>query len=76
MDASHIHHLPLLQEYPLLGYCITVTLAIFGNVMPLVAGDSHIPPIVMEVLQCIVWASGSLVGLFTLIGMWRNRNKK
>ena len=76
MEAPHIHHAPFFQEYPILGCLYTISLAVIGNTLPLVAGDSHIPPIVMEILQCVVWASGSLVGIFTLYGMWKKSKEK
>lgn len=66
--GSAIQHTPFFQQNPLLGYILILILGVAGSVLPDVS-QTHIPPIVLETLQCIVWVTGSLVGLFTLIGM-------
>jgi len=72
MDHHH-HHIPIFQEYPLIGYGLTLISIMVGTIIPTMT-ENHIPPIIMEGLQAAVWVTGIVVGIFTLYGMWKKRN--
>ena len=69
---THGTHNPF-QQHPVLGAIYTLLLAVIGTVIPQIV-DSHVPPIVMELLQCGVWTTGLIIGIVTLRGMWKKRN--
>lgn len=69
---SIVHYI---EDHPIIGGVIWVA-SVIGNVMIKINYDAHIPALVMDAMQMVVWSVGLLAGLVTINGWYKNNYKK
>lgn len=65
-----------IQHHPVIALVITVINGVLGFMLPKIAmvAELHIPPIVIELLQCGAFISGMAVGVITVYTFFK-KNK-
>lgn len=59
-----------LGDHPKIGMIVSISSVVMAEA---VATTKHIPPIIIEILQCIAWGLGICVSIVTLIS-WYKKN--
>lgn len=63
-----------LENHPIVGASIWLV-SIIGNLLLKLNFDSHIPNLIMDSMQMLVWTVGILAGLVTINGWYKTHKK-
>lgn len=74
IDAIH-HQIHEIEANPIYGTRLTIFSVMVGFIFNIVK-EGHLHPLIMDVLQAGAWATGILVGVFTIIGYVKKWFKK
>jgi len=62
------------EEHPLLGALVWLS-SMIGSIALKLSFNEHLPPLIMDFCQIIVWGIGALAGIVTIHG-WYKRHIK
>jgi len=64
-----------IEDHPIVGGAIWLS-TVIGNLLLKINYESHVPSLIMDVMQMIVWAVGILAGCLTINGWYKTHYKK